>query len=221
MTGFAAIIRRTATLSVHLGGGFTGAVFLLGIVTAVPFGLGPDMPVLARVAPAILWIGALLATLLGLDRLFQDDRDDGTLDLLALSSLPLELAVLAKAIGHWLATGLPLVIAAPFLGLLFGLDGKACLLVGLTLLVGTPGLTLLGTIGAALMVALRRGGMLVAVLVLPFCIPILIFGVAAILGASAEPAAFRPPFLLLSALSLVSAVVAPLAGAAALRAGLE
>lgn len=222
MTGaFFAVVGRTAELSVRIGGGLVGIVFLLGVVTIVPFGIGPDMRLLSRIGPAILWIGALLATLLGLDRLFQDDRDDGSLDLLVLSPLPLELTVLAKALGHWLATGLPLAVGAPILGLFLGIEPAAGGVVALTLLVGTPALTLIGAIGAALMVALRRGGMLVAVLVLPFAIPVLVFGAGATLGASLTPSAFQAPFLILCALTLFSAVIAPIAGAAALRAGLQ
>jgi heme exporter protein B len=219
---FAAIAGQTMRLSFKSGGGaLVGLVFFLTVVTVIPFGVGPDLNLLSRIGPAILWIGALLATLLGLDRLFQDDRIDGSLDLLHLSGHPLELIVLAKAAGHWLATGLPLVIAAPFLGLLLAIEPVALGAVTLTLLVGTPALTLVGTVGAALTTALGRGGLLIAVLVLPFAIPVLIFGVSAASSVIVGPAPFLPPFLILIALSLVSAVVAAVAGAAALRAGLE
>jgi len=221
IAAFLTIIARTAELSLRLGGGMVGLVFLLGVVTVVPFGVGPDMRLLSQIGPAIIWIGALLATLLGLDRLFQDDRDDGSLDLLALSPLPLELIVLAKAAGHWIATGLPLVLGAPILGIFLGLDLQAEAVLALTLLVGTPALTLIGTIGAALMVALRRGGMLVAVLVLPFAIPVLIFGAGASQGASVSAPSFSAPFLVLCALTLAGSVVACFAGAAALRVGLD
>lgn len=150
MSLFLALVGRTARLSLRSGGGaFTGLVFFLSVVTVVPFGVGPDMPLLARIGPAMLWIAALLATLLGLDRLFQDDRDDGSLDHLILSGLPLELIVLAKAIGHWLATGLPLVVGTPVFGLILGLDASAIGLVTLTLLIGTPALTFIGAIGAS------------------------------------------------------------------------
>lgn len=216
------IARETARLSVRgSGGAFVGLVFFLAVVTVVPFGIGPDMNLLSRIGPAILWIGALLATLLGFDRLFQDDRDDGALDLLFLAGPPLELIVLAKALGHWLATGLPFVVAAPFLGLLLGIDPLPLGAVTLTLLAGTPALTLIGTIGAALIVALGRGGLLVAVLVIPFTIPVLVFGVSAAAATIVGPTPFLPPFLILCALALVSAVVAPIAGAAALRASLD
>lgn len=222
MAGFAAIAGLTARLSLRSGGGaFVGLLFFLAVVTVVPFGVGPDLKLLSRIGPAMLWIGALLATLLGLDRLFGEDREDGSLDLLVLSGLPLELTVLAKCAGAWVATGLPLVVVAPLLGLLLGMEPAALAITTLTLLLGTPALTLIGAIGAALMTALGRGGLLVAVLVLPFTVPVLIFGVSAAYAASAGPAPVGPPLLILAALSLVSAVVAPVAGAAALRAGME
>ena len=221
IAGFTTIAGQTARLSLRNGGGaFVGLVFFLAVVTVVPFGVGPDLKLLARIGPAILWIGALLATLLGLDRLFGDDKDDGSLDLLALSGLPLEVTVLAKAAGAWLATGLPLVVAAPFFGLLLGMEPAALGATTLSLALGTPALTLVGAIGAALMTALGRGGLLVAVLVLPFTIPVLIFGVSAA-EAVTGPTPLLSPLLILTALSLVSAVVAPVAGAAALRAGME
>jgi heme exporter protein B len=221
IAAFATIAGQTARLSLRSGGGpLIGLVFFLAVVTIVPFGVGPDLKLLARIGPAILWIGALLATLLGLDRLFQDDRDDGSLDLLMLAGPPLEIVVLAKCLGHWLATGLPLVIAAPVLGLLLGVEPAGLGAVTLTLLVGSPGLTLIGAIGAALLTALGRGGLLVAVLVLPFTIPVLIFGVSAT-GAVMLSGTFLPPFLILIAITLVAMVVATVAGAAALRAGLD
>jgi heme exporter protein B len=219
MSAFFAIVAQTITISFRVGGGaLVGLIFFMSVVIVVPFGVGPDLNLLARIGPAILWIGALLATLLGLDRLFQDDRDDGTLDQLRLSGLPLEAIVLAKALGHWIATGLPLVLAAPVFSLFLNLDPAAIGAVTLTLLIGTPGLTLIGTIGGALMVALRRGGMLVAVLVLPFTIPILIFGVSADNAVIVGPQPFMPPFLILCALTLFSFVIGPVAGAAAIRA---
>lgn len=221
IAAFATIAGQTARLSLRSGGGpLIGLVFFLAVVTIVPFGVGPDLKLLSRIGPAILWIAALLATLLGLDRLFQDDRDDGSLDLLMLAGQPLEIVVLAKCLGHWLATGLPLVIAAPVLGLLLGIEPAGLGAVTLTLLVGSPGLTLIGAIGAALLTALGRGGLLVAVLVLPFTIPVLIFGVSAT-AAVMLAGSFLPPFLILIAITLVAMVVATIAGAAALRAGLD
>ncbi|MEX0852227.1 MAG: heme exporter protein CcmB [Bauldia sp.] len=213
---------QTATLALRSGGGaFVGLVFFLAVVTVVPFGVGPDLALISRIGPAILWIGALLATLLGLDRLFGEDRADGSLDLLVLADLPLELVVVAKCAGAWLATGLPLVVMTPVLGALLGVEPPALAATALTLLVGTPALTLIGAIGAALATALGRGGVLIAVLVLPLTIPVLIFGASAAAAASAEPAGFSAPFLILVALTLISAVVAPITAAAALRAGLD
>ena len=191
------------------------------MVTVIPFGVGPDLKLLARVGPAILWIAALLASLLGLDRLFGADREDGSLDLYFVSGEPLYVYALGRAAGHWIATGLPLVVTAPILGLLLNLEPTAMGAVALTLLVGTPALTLIGAIGAALTAALPRGGLLVTVLVLPFTIPVLIFGVLATQGAISEPEPFLAPFLLLCAGTLAALVLAPIAAAAALRLALE
>jgi heme exporter protein B len=156
-----------------------------------------------------------------LDRLFAADHEDGSLDLLLMGTAPLELAILAKAIAHWITTGLPLVIAAPLLGLFLNLEPMASGAVALTLLAGTPALTCIGVIGAALSVALRRGGLLLPVLVLPLTIPVLIFGVSASNAAVIGPVTFGAPFTILCALTLGSLVLGPLAAAAALRQGLE
>jgi heme exporter protein B len=209
-------------LSVRVGGGaLMGALFFLIVVAMMPFAIGPDLNLLARIGPAILWLGALLASLLALDRLFAVDHEDGSLDLLMMGRMPLELAVLAKAIAHWLTTGLPLVLISPVLGLMLNVELRAMGVVALTLLAGTPALTFIGLIGAALSVALRRGGLLLAVLILPLTIPVLIFGVAAANAALVGPAPFGPPFTILCALSLASLVLGPVAAAAALRHGLE
>ncbi|MFN4012021.1 MAG: heme exporter protein CcmB [Pannonibacter sp.] len=215
---FSALVARELRLALRVGGGaLIGVLFFLAVVTVVPFGMGPDLNLLSRVGPAILWIGALLSTLLGLDRLFQADRDDGSLDLVLMAGRPMELVVLAKCLAHWVATGVPLVLAAPVLAVFLNLDPVAIGAVTLTLLVGTPALTLIGAIGAALTVSLRRGGLLLAVLVVPLAIPVLIFGVSAADAAVSEPMPFLTPFLILCALSLISAVVGPVAAAAALR----
>lgn len=222
MSAFMALLLRDIRLSVRVGGGaLMGALFFLIVVVMMPFAVGPDLNLLARIGPAILWLGALLASLLALDRLFAVDHEDGSLDLLMMGAMPLELAVLAKAIAHWLTTGLPLVIVAPVLGLMLNVELSAMGIVALTLLAGTPALTFIGLIGAALSVALRRGGLLLAVLVLPLTIPVLIFGVAAANAAIVGPAPFGPPFTILCALSLGSLVLGPVAAAAALRHGLE
>jgi heme exporter protein B len=222
MTAFSALLARDMRLSVRVGGGaLMGALFFLIVVSMMPFAIGPDLNLLARIGPAILWLGALLASLLSLDRLFATDFEDGSLDLLLMGRMPLELAVAAKAIAHWLTTSLPLVIITPVLGLMLNVEMSAMGWVSLTLLAGTPALTFIGLIGAALSVTLRRGGLLLAVLILPLTIPVLIFGVAAANAAIVGPTPFGPPFTILCALSLASFVLGPVAAAAALRHGLE
>jgi heme exporter protein B len=212
-----AVFTRDLTIAFRVGGGAgIGLMFFLAVVAVVPFAVGPDLPLLGRIGSAILWIGALLASLLGLDRIFSFDDEDGSLDLMLLSPLSLELIAAAKGAAHWVATGLPLVIVAPLLGLLLGLDANLLGAVTLSLLVGTPALTFLGLIGAALAVALPRGGLLVAVLTLPLAVPILIFGAAAT-DAAAGGAAFATPFKLIAALSLAFLVLGPIAAAAAIR----
>src|ERR1700719_2318328 len=204
MTALAALLRRDMRRAVRGGGGaLMGVLFFLIVVAMVPFALGPDLALLARTGPAILWLGALLASLLALDRLFAADHEDGSLDLILMGRAPLELAVAAKALAHWLAAGLPLIIATPVLGLLLNLDATSTSAVALTLLAGTPALTFTGMIGAALAVTLHRGGLLLAVLVLPLSIPVLIFGVAASEAAITGELPFGTPFSILCALSLV------------------
>ncbi|MCF8477666.1 MAG: heme exporter protein CcmB [Pseudolabrys sp.] len=222
MSMFFALLTRDMRLAVRVGGGAPmGALFFLIVVAMMPFAIGPDLNLLARIGPAILWLGALLASLLALDRLFATDQDDGSLDLLMMGAMPLELAVAAKAIAHWLTTALPLIVITPMLGLMLNVEMSAMGWMALTLLAGTPALTFIGLIGAALAVALRRGGLLLAVLVLPLTIPVLIFGVAAANAAIVGPAPFGPPFTILCALSLASFVLGPFAAAAALRQGQE
>ena len=222
MTALSALLTRDMRLAVRVGGGaMMGVLFFLIVVTLVPFAVGPDLAQLQRIGPAILWIGALLASLLTLDRLFAADHEDGSLDLLLMGHAPLELAILAKAIAHWITTGLPLVMAAPLLGLFLNLEPAAIGAVALTLLAGTPALTCIGVIGAALSVALRRGGLLLPVLVLPLTIPVLIFGVSASNAAVVGPVPFGAPFTILCALTLGSLVLGPFAAAAALRQALD
>lgn len=214
-----AVFLRDLRLAVRIGGGaMVGVVFFLAVVTIVPFGVGPDMNLLARIGPAILWIGALLASLIGLERLFTGDVEDGSFDNLTLSALPLELVAAAKGLAHWLATGLPLVIAAPVLALMLNLEPAAIAAVVATLLVGTPAVTFLGLIGAAFAGAFRRGGLLIAVLVIPLAIPVLIFAVSATTSAVTGPVPFGTPFRVLLGLALFSLVFGPVAAAAALRA---
>ena len=221
MTALGALIVRDLRLAVRVGGGaLIGVLFFLIVVTLVPFAVGPDLALLARMGAAILWLGALLASLLALDRLLAIDHEDGSLDLMLTARVPLELAISVKALAHWLTTGLPLVVAAPLLGLLLNLDPKATGAVAVTLLAGTPALTFIGLIGAALTVALRRGGLLLAILVLPLTVPVLIFGVAASNAAIVGPVPFGTPFSILCALTLISLVIGPVAAAIALRQGL-
>jgi heme exporter protein B len=213
-----AILTRDMKIAVRNGGGaLMGVLFFLAVVTLIPFALGPDLALLRRVGPAVLWLGALLASLLALDRLLAADQEDGSLDLILNGPAPLELVVGAKAVAHWLTTGLPLVLASPLFGVMLNLPPAALGAVMLTLLVGTPALTLIGLIGAALAVALRRGGILLPVLVLPLAIPVLIFGVAAANAALGGLLSFGTPFTILCALSLISLVVGPFAAAATLR----
>lgn len=215
-----ALYLREVRLGVRAGGGaLTGVLFFLAVVAVIPFGVGPDLNLLARIGPAILWIGALLASLLGLERLFQADREDGALDLLVMAEDRHMLAatVFVKCAAHWTANVLPLVAVAPLLGLFMNVPAAGLAAATLTLAVGTPAITFIGAVGAALTVALPRGGLLVSVLILPLTIPVLIFGVAASRGAVADPDPFLPPFLILAALTLFFAVIGPVAAALALR----
>ena len=213
-----ALFLRDLKLSIRAGGGaLIGVLFFLTIVAVIPFGVGPDLKLLSRIGPAIVWIGALRAALLGLDRLFQAERDDGSLDLMLMQETPLVLTVLVKCFAHWTATSLPLVIASPLLGLFMNMDEIAIGATMLTLLAGSPAITFIGAVGAAVAVALPRGGLLVSILVLPLTIPVLIFGVSATYAAVEEPAPFLPPFLILIALTLFFAVIGPAAAALALR----
>ncbi len=222
MDALRALLIRDMRIAVRIGGGaLIGVLFFLAVVTLTPFAIGPDLALLRRIGPAILWIGALLASLLALDRLFAADHEDGSLDLILMGRAPLELAVAAKALAHWLTTGLPLVVAAPMLGLMLNLEPAAIGAVVLTLLVGTPALTFIGLIGAALAVALRRGGLLLPVLVLPLTVPVLIFGVSAANAAVVGPVPFGTPFTILCALTLMSLVIGPFAAAATLRHGID
>lgn len=215
-----ALFLRDLRLGFRAGGGaLTGVLFFLAVVAVVPFGVGPDLRLLARIGPAMLWIGGLLASLLGLERLFQADREDGALDLLLLAHdrHPPALTVLVKALAHWTASVLPLVVVSPLLGLFMNMEPAGIAATTLTLLAGTPAVALIGSVGAAVAVALPRGGLLVSVLILPLTIPVLIFGVAASYAAANPPQPFLPPFLILVALTLFFAVVGPLAAAAALK----
>lgn len=216
-----AILKRDLRLSARQGGAtFMAVGFFIITVTLFPFAIGPEPGILSRVAPGVLWVAALLSALLTLDRLFQADQEDGSLDLLYLAPLPLELSVLAKVAAHWLTTGLPLVLATPVLALFLQLPAEGYLVLIASLLLGTPIFSLIGAVGAALTVSLRRGGVLLSLLVLPLYIPALIFGIGAIdAGLQGLPA--RPHLLLEAALLFGSLALGPLAAAAALRLSLE
>ncbi|MEL6236199.1 MAG: heme exporter protein CcmB [Pseudomonadota bacterium] len=212
---------RELSLAVRAGGGAgLGLGFFLIAILLMPLGIGPDMGLLARAAPGMLWIAALLAALLSLDRLFQADYEDGTLDVLATAPLPLEAIAAVKAAAHWLTTGVPLIVAAPVLAVGLGLPTPAQIWLLAALTLGTPALSFIGAIGAALTVGLRRGGLILSLLVLPFYIPTLIFGARAVdlAARGAEP---LPMILLLGALTLLSLVLGPVASAAALRINLR
>ncbi len=222
MSALSALFMRDIRIAVRVGGGaLIGALFFMTVVALIPFAIGPDLALLQRIGPAILWLGALLASLLALDRLLAADQEDGSLDVLVMGTAPLELAVAVKALAHWLTTALPLVLVSPLLALFLNLDLAATGAVAATLLAGTPALTFIGLIGAGLTVTLRRGGLLLPVLILPLAIPVLIFGVSASNAAAIGPVPFGTPFTILCALTLMSLVIGPFAAAAALRAGQE
>ncbi|KUL95247.1 heme transporter [Bosea sp. WAO] len=215
---FLAVLRRDLALAARAGGGGELAlVFFLTVVVLIPFALGPDLNLLSRIGPAILWLGALLSTLIGLDRLFQADEEDGSLELMRASPLPLELAVFAKGVTHWLTTGLPLALAAPLLGLLVALPAEAILPLVASLIVGTPALSFIGASAAALTASLRRGGLILPVIVAPLTVPVLIFGVSAVDAARGGPLPAGTPLLILAAITLCAIVVGCIAAAAALR----
>lgn len=221
MKAFVRLFARDVGLAFRHGGGAGLAIaFFVLAVTLFPLGIGPGPEILARVGAGVVWVAALLATLLSLDRLFQADYEDGSLDLLALTPLPLELTVLAKCAAHWATTGVPLLVAAPILALLLNLDvaGLGALL--LAMLLGTPIFSIVGAIGAALTVGVRRGGALLSILVLPLYVPVLIFGVAAIDGAISGLGA-KPHLLVLGAFLLGALALGPWAAAASLRLNLD
>lgn len=201
------------------GGAWVGVLFLAATASLIAFGVGSELAVLRRIGPGVLWAAALLAALLGLERLFAPDREDGTMDLLATAPVAWEAVAGAKAVAHWLCHAAPLVAASPVLALLFGLSVREASVLALTLLVGTPTLSLVGTLAAALGLQASRGGMLTAVIAVPFALPTLIFGAAA--AQSHGTPAFLTPFLLLAATTLFAAVLMPFATAAALRAAME
>ena len=221
MDALLAIVGRDLLIARRQGGATLLVVaFFVITVTLFPLGVGPDGEVLARIASGVVWVAALLATLIALDRMFQADWEDGGLELLALAGPPLELVVLAKALAHWLSSGLPLIVAAPVLALALQMDPAGLVVLVVAMGLGTPILSLVGAIGAALTVGMRRGGVLLSLLVLPLYLPVLIFGVAASEAAILELSP-RPHLLLLGAGLLGSIALAPWAAAAGLRISLE
>lgn len=216
-----ALLIRDLRLAMRAGGGFgLGLAFFLLVAVLVPLGVGPESATLAKIAPGILWVGALLACLLSLDRLFALDFEDGSLDLLVTAPVPLEGVVAIKAMAHWLVTGLPLTLVAPVLGVLLNLPAQGFFWLVVSLGVGTPALSVIGAFGAALTVGLKRGGLLLSLLVLPLYVPTLIFG-AEVVKRGAEGMAISTPLALLAAITAGAAALLPFAAAAAIRINLR
>ncbi|MBI1416641.1 MAG: heme exporter protein CcmB [Limimaricola sp.] len=216
-----ALLIRDLRLAIRAGGGFgLGLAFFLIVIVLVPFGVGPERAVLTRIAPGMLWVAALLAALLSLDRIFALDHEDGSLALLATAPLPLEGVVLVKAAAHWLTTGLPLTLAAPVLGILLNLSPEATPWLLASLGLGTPALSMIGAFGAALTVGLRRGGLLLSLLVLPLYVPTLIFGAEAV-RRGAEGLTALPSLALVGGVTAGCFALLPFAAAAALRVNLR
>ncbi len=218
---FLRLIGRELTLAVRGGiGSLMAVLFFVIAVTLFPLGIGPELGLLSRIAPGAVWVAALLAALLSLDRLFVADHEDGSLEQLMLGTLPLEFVVLAKTVAHWLTTGLPLAAAAPILALLLNMSADGLVILIVSLLLGTPILSLIGAVGAALTVSLRRGGALIALLVLPLYVPVLIFGVGAVEGAVLD-IGVRANLSILAGGLVGALVLGPVAAAAALRMTVE
>lgn len=216
-----ALLQRDLRLALRAGGGFgLGLAFFLILAVLVPLGVGPEPATLARIAPGILWVGALLACLLSLDRIFALDYEDGSLDLLATAPVPLEGVVSIKALAHWLSTGLPLVLASPVLGLLLHLPSGAYGWLLLSLILGTPALSVIGAFGAALTVGLKRGGLLMSLLVLPLYIPTLVFG-AEVVSRGAQGLSVATPLALVAGITAGAVALLPFASAYALRINLR
>jgi heme exporter protein B len=218
MSAFLELARRDLSVAWKEGGTVGVALgFYLVVVTLLPLGIGPDLNLLRRIAPGVLWVALLLAALLSLGRMFETDLEDGSLEVLAIGPLPLEAVAAAKSLTHWLTTGVPLTALAPLLGLLLDIEPETYGVLTLSMLAGTPAVSSLGAVGAALTLRTRRGGLLLALLMLPLFVPTLVFGIEAVRASSLAAQAFLPSFLMLCAVSLAALVLAPLAAAAALR----
>jgi heme exporter protein B len=216
MKAFTALLQRDMKLAFRAGGGASLAAAFFALVSAlVPFGVGADLQLLGRIAGGVLWVSAALAALLSLDRLFQADYEDGSLDVLTLSPLSLEAAATAKILAHWFTTGVPLVLLSPVLALLLNLPAPGYAPLALSLAVGTPALSAVGAIGAALTISIRRGGLILALIVLPLITPALIFGAGAVMDALDNTG--RGAFLFLAAFSVAAVALSPFAAAAAVR----
>ena len=222
MSAFLRLVARDVGLALRDGGALGTALgFFLIVVALMPLGLGPDLKLLSKLAPGILWIALLLSALLSLPRMFESDFDDGALEVIAIGPLPLELVVVAKALAHWLMTGLPLVLMAPILGLLLNLDLTSVPMLLATMIIGSPAISFLGAVGAALTLKARRSGLLLALLVLPFYVPTLIFGISALTSQAFVSDGVAPSLMILTAISLFALVLGPIASAAALRAQIQ
>ncbi len=221
MTTFIEIVTRDVRLALRQGGTtMLVVVFFVLTVSLFPLGVGPEPTVLQRIAPGVIWVSALLAAMLSLDRMFQVDFEDGSLDQLALAPLPLELVAAAKCLAHWLSTGLPLLVVSPLLGILLNLSREAYSTLFLAMTIGTPSLSLVGAIGAALTVGIRRGGVLLSLLILPLYIPVLIFGVGAV-DAALVGLGDTAHLFILTAILFIALPLAPWAVAGILRLNLE
>ena len=221
MKPFIEIVRRDLKLAIRQGMDSVMVVmFFVIAVVLFPFGVGPEPNILARISAGVIWVAALLASMLSLERLFQTDFEDGSLELLIMQPIALEITVAAKIMAHWLTTGLPLIVAAPLLAVLMNMEGRGFLVLILTLTIGTPALSLIGSIGAALILGARRGGVLLSLLILPLYIPVLIFSVSAI-DAVLNGLAWRVQILILSGFLVGVLPLSLCASAAALRQALR
>ena len=221
MGAFLSLLRRDLRLALRQGSdSLMIVIFFVVVVVLFPLAIGPEQKILSRVSAGIIWVAALLAAMLSMDRLFETDYDDGSLDLLVLAPHPIEILVLAKVLAHWLTTGLPLIIISPLLGIFLHMQPNGLWVMILSLLLGTPVLSLIGSIGAALTLGSRRSGVLISLLILPLFIPVLIFGVSAV-DAALMDLPVRPQLLLLGALFLGAFALRPWASAAALRQAVE
>lgn len=221
MTGFISILRRDLHLALRQGmDNLMVVMFFVLAVVLFPFGVGPEPNILARIAAGVIWVAALLASMLSLERLFQTDYEDGSLELLTLSPIALEIVVLAKVMAHWLTTGLPLIVAAPLLAVLMNMNTEGFPMLILALVLGTPSLSLIGAVGAALILGSRRGGVLLALLILPLYIPVLIFGVSAV-DAVLSGFESKAQLLILGAFLMGALPLCPWAAAAGVRQAIE